>query len=202
MFSILPVLSPCRCLQWSRRWQVSSSGRARPWWNELSHASSKRRKTSKRQSPAASRPPKRRRAEADTDPSTAGTAWTTYSSKPWRPFCPPHCSPCPSSPPVFAASLTHLALAVRWSDMQQAAALLASLADVYLSLQRCHVELSVANLVAGDDTNVWLAAVAALRVRLGAVWCGCGAKGAERCSVKAQRRAVFCAGRAPGRYGV
>ena len=46
-----------------------------------------------------------------------------------------------TSPPAFAATLTHLELKVRWSDRQRAVALLPSLPILYPSLQRCRVGL-------------------------------------------------------------
>ena len=81
----------------------------------------------------------------------------------------------PTSPPAFAASLTHLALAVRWADMQRATAALPFLPALYPSLQRCHIELqsSCSNgwVAAADDDTEWRVAVSALRSKLGAVWC-------------------------------
>ena len=44
-----------------------------------------------------------------------------------------------TSAPEFAASLTHLALSVRWNDIAMATDRLSSLATLYPNLQRCHV---------------------------------------------------------------
>ena len=70
----------------------------------------------------------------------------------------------PHSPPAFAASLTHLALCVRWSDWPAVAAL----ATVYPNLQRCHVEVQHYGDV---DMTKWHTAIAVLRQQLGSVWC-------------------------------
>ena len=96
-----------------------------------------------------------------------------------------------SSPPAFAVSLTHLVLAVRWSERLHAAALLPVLTDLYPSLQQCHIKLQLSNRVgaaiAGEE---WLSTVAALRVRLGAVWCESEAAVREaRCDVAWRRSA-------------
>ena len=95
-----------------------------------------------------------------------------------------------TSPPTFAASLTHLALTVRWSDVRRAAASLHLLPAIYPSLQRCHVELTISNYVADGVPEEWRAAVDGLRVRLGAVWCESEAAVREaRCDVAWRRSA-------------
>ena len=74
-----------------------------------------------------------------------------------------------SSPPVFAASLTHLTLSVRRSDYHIAGRL-SLLPIIYPNLQRCHVGLEYgSNHIRGSQE--WHTAVAALRSLLGSVWC-------------------------------
>ena len=81
----------------------------------------------------------------------------------------------PSSPPVFAAQLTQLALRVHMSDRAAAAALLPSLAQMYPSLT--HVYVGVEGNLDGwlldecAECAEWDAAVQSVRAAVGSAWC-------------------------------
>ena len=75
----------------------------------------------------------------------------------------------PAAPPAFAASLTHLALRIRWADRHVAAARLPLLPHIYPSLQKCNIALQ--KNYGGETDDVWAAAVDALGLQLGSVWC-------------------------------
>ena len=78
----------------------------------------------------------------------------------------------PASPPVFAATLTHLALRVQWRDRVAAAALIAHLPATYPALTHAHVGVE-GKLNGGwlSECEQWEDALAALRSALGAAWC-------------------------------
>ena len=78
----------------------------------------------------------------------------------------------PSTPPVFAAQLTHLALRVHLYNRAAAAALLSPLPSMYPSLT--HVHIGVEGKIRGgqsDQCVEWDAAVQSLRAALGSAWC-------------------------------
>lgn len=78
----------------------------------------------------------------------------------------------PSSPPVFAAQLIHLALRVHWKDKSAAASLLPSLPSMYPALTHAHVgSYRRPNSSKRKKPRRWDAAVRTLRRALGAVWC-------------------------------
>ena len=77
-----------------------------------------------------------------------------------------------TSPPAFAATLTHLELKVRWPDRQRVTALLPSLLALYPSLQRCRIGLQVtaANLrEKADEVAAWRAAWDCVRLQVQAI---------------------------------
>ena len=83
-----------------------------------------------------------------------------------------------TSPPAFASSLTHLALAVHPTDRPLAASLLPALPTIYPNLQRCHIALQPSLSSSSDNSSSttdekdeWQVALESLRLRLGAVWC-------------------------------
>jgi len=77
-----------------------------------------------------------------------------------------------SSPPAFAAQLTHLALRVHWQDRAAAATLLPSLASTYPSLTHVHVGVqSAPSAKRLALCSAWEEAVRAVRVAVGPAWC-------------------------------
>ena len=78
----------------------------------------------------------------------------------------------PSSPPVFTAQLTHLALRVHWQDRAAAAALVSSLPSMYPSLTHVHVDVEgKLNNRPLDECAEWDAAVRMVRTAVGSAWC-------------------------------
>ena len=79
----------------------------------------------------------------------------------------------PTSPPVFAARLTHLALLVQFQDTADVARLLYCLPSMYPSLTRLHVGVDHEGREALSWCVEWEwdAAVQALRTAMGRVWC-------------------------------
>jgi len=76
----------------------------------------------------------------------------------------------PTSPPIFAGQLTHLALAVQRDDVGAAAAELPSLPAMYPALTHVHVGVQFEKEQRTGCAE-WDAAVQAVRSALGAAWC-------------------------------
>lgn len=78
----------------------------------------------------------------------------------------------PTSPPMFAVQLTHLALRADWEDRAAAAALLRSLLSMYPSLT--HVHIGVQPKPGNErlaECAEWDEAVQAVRAAVGYAWC-------------------------------
>jgi len=78
----------------------------------------------------------------------------------------------PTSPPVFATQLTHLALRVNWYDRTAAAALLPALPSMYPSLTHVHIGVEGKwNSQQLTASVKWDVAVRLVRAAVGSAWC-------------------------------
>ena len=89
-----------------------------------------------------------------------------------------------TSPPAFAATLTHLELLVRWEDRRLACVLLPAVPILYPSLQRCFIALNASNIQPQPSRD---AAISEWRAMLGALEDAVGATGASRDVVHGDR---------------